>query len=150
MIYLVLILLDIKEANFYQQVIKTLGSYTRVLLLVLKTNSVSPTRKSSVMATYKIMKAPERIWLSLTDRKIELFAQTLKVLLILINNFHKNRWVMTNLLLFMRWFRWWIRKEVRVLALPVVVWWPFMFRFGVSFIILQQNTKQYLKLPISL
>ena len=49
---LVLILLGNKEANFYQQVIKPLDSYTRVFT-VLKNNSVSPTRKSSATETYK-------------------------------------------------------------------------------------------------
>ena len=56
---------------------------------------------------------------------------------------------MTNLLLLIRWFRWWIRKEVRVLSIPDILWWPFIFRFGVPFKILQQNTKQYLKLLTS-
>ena len=39
---LVLILLGINKTNFWQQVINSLGSYTRVFT-VLKTNSVSPT-----------------------------------------------------------------------------------------------------------
>ena len=56
---------------------------------------------------------------------------------------------MTNLLLLMRWFRGWIRKEVRVLALPEVLWWPPIFRDGVSINTLQKKYKTILKLLIS-
>ena len=46
---------------------------------------------------------------------------------------------MTNLLPLQLWFIWWVRKETGVPPIPIVFWWPFMFRLGVTENILQRS-----------